>query len=407
MPVRPVFVMKIILLEGIHPAAGCWLKSKGFQVEKGPASCPSLGELKKKKPVGLGIRSRTQITSSLLSSLPSLRVVGAFCIGTDQIDLKAALRRGVAVFNGPYGNTRSVAELVMGHVIALSRRVSFFNRRLHEGWWMKTAEGSREVRGKTLGLVGYGRIGTQVGILAEAMGMKVFYHDIKEVLPIGNVQPVKTLKELLKMCQFVSLHVPDTPLTHNLIGKRELQWMLRGSFLINTSRGSVVGLKALREALVKGHLSGAGVDVFLNEPSASKVRFVTELKGMEQVILTPHIAGSTQEAQKNIAVQVSKSVGDFLLHGISEGSVNFPPLRPPPTGDRKKYQRMINIHKNIPGVLGQINSAASGLKINIESQFLATHQDMGYLVMDVQKNHIQQLVKAVCGLKSSIRTAVL
>lgn len=398
--------MKIILLEGIHPAAGRWLKTRGFQVEKGEPSCP-LKDLKKKHPIGLGIRSRTQITKSLLSGLPSLRVVGAFCIGTDQIDLKAALQQGVAVFNGPYGNTRSVAELVMGHVIALSRRVSFFNQRLHKGWWMKTAEGCREVRGKTLGLVGYGRIGTQVGILAEAMGMKVFYHDIKEVLPIGNVQPVKTLKELLKMCQFISLHVPDTSLTQNLIGKKELQLMPKGGFLINTSRGAVVCLKDLKEALVKKHLSGAGVDVFLKEPSASKVRFVTELKGMEQVILTPHIAGSTQEAQKNIAVQVSKSVGDFLLHGISEGAVNFPPLSPPPVGDRKKYQRMINIHKNIPGVLGQINSAASQLKINIESQFLATHQDIGYLVMDVQKAHIRQLVKTVSSLKSSIRTSIL
>ncbi len=398
-------VMKIVLLEGIHPQAHKWLGHKGLKAKS--ASKVSLTELKKTKPVALGIRSRSQICASLLRDLPSLRAIGAFCIGTDQIDLKACTKAGIPVFNAPYGNTRSVAELVIGHIIALSRRLWFFNYTMHQNQWHKTAKGSREVRNKSLGLVGYGRIGTQVGILAEAMGMRVFYHDIKEVLPIGNVRAVKTLRELLSLSDFVSFHVPETPLTKNMIRSVQLKSMRKGAFLINTSRGSVVNLKDLKEALKKNHLAGCAVDVFPEEPHSSGGAFATGLEGMKQAVLTPHIAGSTEEAQQNIAGQVSKSLSDFLLYGISEGAVNFPVLNPAPLCESEEYQRIVNIHQNIPGVLGKINSIVSRLKANIRTQLLATHESMGYLIMDVQKTHKHQILKAVSDLKSSLRTYLL
>ena len=356
----------------------------------------------------MGIRSRTQITKDILNSMsPSLRLIGAFCIGTDQIDLEEAGRLGIPVFNAPYGNTRSVAELVISHIIALSRQSYSFNQIMHQQKWNKTSEGSREVRGKILGIVGYGHIGTQVSVLAEAMGMKVIYFDIVETLPLGNAQPVKNLKELMSLSDFVTLHIPQTPATRNMIQEKQLKWMKKGSFLINTSRGTVVDLEDLKQSLLENWLAGAALDVFPTEPQKKNSSFICTLQGMKQVILTPHIAGSTEEAQENIASQVSFSITKYLFHGISEGAVNFPVLNPPILDQEKKCRRLVNIHKNVPGVLGSINGLVSNLKINIQRQYLATNNNIGYLIMDMEQENTAQLCQAINALPTSIRTYIL
>lgn len=401
--------MKCLLLEGIHKVAGEYLNTHSLQVEY-IKSAPNAEELMRQKDCTvLCIRSRTQITKDILKALsPPLRLIGAFCIGTDQIALKEASQMGIPVFNAPYGNTRSVAELVISHIIALSRQSYTFNQMMHQKKWNKTARGSREVRGKTLGIVGYGHIGTQVSILAESMGMKVVYFDIIETLPMGNAQPVHNLKELMNISNFVTLHVPQTPETKNMIQEKQLKWMKKGSFLINTSRGAVVNLKALKSALLEDHLDGVALDVFPEEPQNKNNSFSCELQGMRQVVLTPHIAGSTEEAQENIARQVSISIVKYLFHGISEGSVNFPVLNPPALNQVKKCQRLVNIHKNVPGVLGNINGLVSHLKINIQSQYLATKDNIGYLIMDMEEHkHIAQLRQSIDNLDTSIRTTIL
>ncbi len=400
--------MYFLLLEGIHPIAKAQLTAYGLSVKqlKSPIDWKKMsfsGNI-----TGLCIRSRTKITKNILQSLRQLRVIGAFCIGTDQIDLTAACQLGIPVFNAPYGNTRSVAELTIGHIIALSRQSYRLNHMMHQGKWRKSSQGSREVRGKTLGILGYGHIGTQVGILAESLGMQVLYFDIAEMLPMGNARAVKNIKELLSRSDIVTLHVPETPLTKNMIQSKQLKWMKKGSVLINTSRGSVVNIQDLKSALQTKWLCGAAIDVFPKEPlSASYDSFVNALQGMPQVILTPHIAGSTEEAQENIARQVSDSLRRYLFHGISEGSVNFPTLNPSPISNTKEYQRLVNIHHNVPGVLAQINGLVSQLKINITTQQLATNEHIGYLVMDVEKEHQKQLCQAIHQLKTSIRTFIL
>ena len=400
--------MKCVLLEGIHKIAGEKLSTQGLTVDH-VKSAPSTKELLlKKNCLALGIRSRTRITKDILEALcPTLRVIGAFCIGTDQIDLSAARQRGVPVFNAPYGNTRSVAELVISHIIALSRQSYYFNQIMHQRKWKKTAQGSKEVRGKTLGIIGYGHIGTQVSILAESMGMKVIYFDIIETLQMGNARPVKNLKELMSLSDFVTLHVPQTPATKNMIQEKQLKWMKKGSSLINTSRGTVVNLQDLKTALQEGHLVGAALDVFPEEPQAKNSTFISPLQGMKQIILTPHIAGSTEEAQENIAKQVSTSLLKYLFHGISEGAVNFPILNPPILDPTKNNHRLINIHKNVPGVLGNINGLMSRLKINIQSQYLSTKEDIGYLIMDMEHKNIRPLWKAIDSLDTSISTSIL
>ena len=398
--------MKCLLVEGIHNIAEEYLKAQGLKVEP-MKSTPDAETLKQKKDcIALGIRSRTRITKDILQSLSSsLRLIGAFCIGTDQIDLVEAGKKGIPVFNAPYGNTRSVAELVISHIIALSRQSYLFNQMMHQRRWNKTTQGSREVRGKTLGIVGYGHIGTQVSILAEAMGMKVIYFDIVETLPIGNAQPVKNLKELMSRADFVTLHVPQTPATKNMIQEKQLKWMKKGAVLINTSRGSVVKLEDLHRVLQEGWLAGAALDVFPEEPQKRESTFICVLQGLKQVILTPHIAGSTEEAQKNVAKQVSTSIVKYLSQGISEGAVNFPNLNPPVV--KEDCNRLVNIHKNIPGVLGNINGLISRLKINIQSQYLATNTDIGYLIMDIKHKDMNQICEAIDQLETSIRTYVL
>ena len=398
--------MKCLLLEGIHSIAEENLSTQGLTVEQ-MKSTPSTEILKQKKDyMALGVRSRTRITKDILQSLSSsLRAIGAFCIGTDQIDLEEAGKKGIPVFNAPYGNTRSVAELVISHIIALSRQSYVFNQMMHQKKWSKTTQGSREVRGKTLGIIGYGHIGTQVSILAEAMGMKVIYFDIIDTLPIGNAQPVKNLKELMSLADFVTLHVPQTPSTKNMIQEKQLKWMKKGAVLINTSRGSVVKLDDLHRILLEGWLAGAALDVFPEEPQKKESTFICALQGLHQVILTPHIAGSTEEAQKNIAKQVSTSIIKYLSHGISEGAVNFPVLNPPYI--KEDCQRLVNIHQNIPGVLGNINGLISDLKINIQSQYLATNTDIGYLIMDIKHKDMSPICQAIDQLETSIRTYTL
>ena len=400
--------MKCLLLEGINKVASEYLNTQGLQVEH-LISAPKAEDLARQKDcTALGIRSRTQITKDVLNSMsPSLRLIGAFCIGTDQIDLEAAGRLGIPVFNAPYGNTRSVAELVISHIIALSRQSYSFNQIMHQQKWNKTSEGSREVRGKILGIVGYGHIGTQVSVLAEAMGMKVIYFDIVETLPLGNAQPVKNLKELMSLSDFVTLHIPQTPATRNMIQEKQLKWMKKGSFLINTSRGTVVDLEDLKQSLLENWLAGAALDVFPTEPQKKNSSFICTLQGMKQVILTPHIAGSTEEAQENIASQVSFSITKYLFHGISEGAVNFPVLNPPILDQEKKCRRLVNIHKNVPGVLGSINGLVSNLKINIQRQYLATNNNIGYLIMDMEQENTAQLCQAINALPTSIRTYIL
>ncbi len=403
--------MNFLLVEGIHSIAQEQLTAHGFKVEQIktlPTEKSFLNSLNAQKITGLCIRSRTQITKNLLQATSShLRVIGAFCIGTDQIDLKTACQMGVPVFNAPYGNTRSVAELTIGHIIYLARQCGVFNHQMHHKKWHKHSQGSREVRGKTLGIVGYGHIGTQVGILAESLGMKVLYFDIIDKLPIGNAHGVKSLRELLSLSDIVTLHVPETPLTKNLIRAKQLQWMKKNTALINTSRGCVVNLEDLKSALLQKHLKGVALDVFPDEPLSSKADFITPLQDMQQAILTPHIAGSTQEAQANIARQVSASLSKYLLYGISEGAVNFPALNPPMLDQPDRYQRLVNIHKNVPGVLANINGWVSRLKINIKTQQLATNNHIGYLVMDIEKENHQELCQAISRLDISIRTFIL
>lgn len=395
--------VKVLLVEGIHSQADRCLGQAGLEVNRliqSPDSKALATELKKGVSI-LGSRSRTQITKEILED-SNLLAVGAFCIGVDQIDLKTATQKGVAVFNAPYSNTRSVAELVIGLIIALSRRVCYLSRFLHQGKWQKSAKGSFEIRGKTLGIVGYGHIGSQVSVLAESLGMKVVYYDIVNKLPIGNAQSCPSLSGLLKQCDFVTLHVPETPETRNLISERELQTMRRGAFLINTSRGSVVDISHLKTALDSRHLAGAALDVFPEEPSLPQASFKSPLQDLPEVIMTPHIGGSTEEAQKSIGQEVSESLIGYLQLGATESSVNFPRLSPPPVPPN--VRRIANVHKNQPGVLGQINSMVFQTGANIQAQYLSTNEDIGYVVMDVEKGNVEGLCEAMSRKSFSIKT---
>ena len=395
----------ILLIEGIHPSAKKCFEKHSFNVDM-QSSFKEEKILAQKPPyLALGIRSRTQIKAGFINKAPELLSIGAFCIGINQVDLESAARKGIAVFNSPYSNTRSVAELVMANIVNLSRKIMLFNQLSHLGKWEKTSKSSYEVRGKTLGIVGYGHIGSQVSILAESFGMKIFYYDIQKKLPFGNAKAVGSLDELLSSCHFVTLHVPQTPQTQNMISKRELSLMRQGSFLINTSRGSTVHLQDLTHALKTKHLSGAAVDVFPEEPEKNSDVFSNDLQKLDHVILTPHIAGSTQEAQIGIARDVSQSLIRYLRQGDSTGSVNFPQLCPPIS--KKNSCRIVNIHQNIPGILSQINNLISKLNINVQEQYLSTLAHIGYLVIDIESTKPKQaesLVRQIQNLKTSIKT---
>ena len=352
----------------------------------------------------VGLRSKTELTSKALDSNPHLLAVGCFCIGTNQVDLVHANRLGVPVFNAPHSNTRSVAELVIAEMISLSRQLGDRNNLAHQGGWMKSAEGSKEVRGKTVGIVGYGHIGSQVSVLAEAMGMRVLFFDVLKKLPLGNAMAVNTLGELLTKSDFVTLHVPETPQTKNLMTALELKQMKKGAHLINASRGSVVVIEDLVAALKEKHLGGCAIDVFPIEPASNKESFKSPLQGLANVILTPHIGGSTEEAQYSIGLEVAESFVKFLSLGTTLGAVNFPQVDLPKTTNAS---RLLNVHRNEPGVLGEINSIVSRFGANILAQTLSTDPKIGYLIMDVERANSRPLCEEIGKLPRSIRTEVL
>ncbi|MBK9295203.1 MAG: phosphoglycerate dehydrogenase [Oligoflexia bacterium] len=401
----PKSQIKIFLTEGIHPVAEALLKSEGFHVESAKSA---LSEEELIKKVGdfhvLGIRSKTQITKNYLQAAKKLMSVGCFCIGTNQVDLLTARDQGVVVFNAPFSNTRSVAEMMMCEIIMLSRKLADKNREMHLGDWVKSASGCYEVRGKTLGIIGYGHIGSQVSVLAESFGMKVIYYDIINKMPIGNSRQISKLEDLLSMADFVTLHVPETPQTKNMMGEQEISKIKKGSYLLNASRGSVVDLKALKEALVEKQLAGAALDVFPEEPESNIGKFKHDLQGVPNVILTPHIGGSTEEAQENIGIEVAQSFVKFINNGSTTASVNFPQVDLPVKQDG---HRILNVHKNVPGVLKEINRIISDLGANISGQYLATDSQIGYLIVDLDKQVSDKVKEEIGKLPTSIRTRIL
>jgi D-3-phosphoglycerate dehydrogenase / 2-oxoglutarate reductase len=401
----PKSKIRVLLLENVHPSAHELVRAEGFRLEVCPGALREEELVEKIRDVHvLGIRSKTRVTARALAEARRLLALGAFCIGTNHVALDAANRRGVPVFNAPFSNTRSVAELVIAEVIALARRLADRSRDMHEGRWRKGAISCFEIRGKTLGIVGYGHIGTQVGILAETLGMHVLFHDIAPRLPIGNNRPADSLAEVLAQADFVTLHVPETPLTLGLVGEREIARMKPGAYLLNLSRGSVVDVAALAKALASGHLAGAAADVFPTEPDGNSDAFVTDLRGLPNVILTPHVAGSTEEAQEAIGREVMGALVRFVNTGATTGAVNFPQVEPPPLRGR---HRLLNVHRNVPGVLADINRIVSDVHANIESQVLATDSSTGYLVMDLNGEVSEEVRRRMTGLETSIRTRVL
>lgn len=397
--------IKILLLEGIHSVAAEKLRTFGFYVEEVGHSLAEEELLRRAEGFqAVGIRSKTQLPAPLLNALKQLWVVGCFCIGTNQVDLTAANRLGVPVFNAPYSNTRSVAEMVIAEMIGLARQLGDRSRMAHEGKWQKSAGGSHEVRGKTLGVVGYGHIGSQVSVLAEAMGLTVVYYDIVKKLPLGNARALDSLEALLKISDFVSFHVPATPLTRGMMNAQAFEFMKSGSYLINASRGSVVDIAALAANLRSGRLAGAAIDVFPKEPASNGEPFVSELCGIPNVILTPHVGGSTEEAQEAIGHEVADSLLQFLSAGNTAGAVNFPRLEVAPATETR---RLINVHKNVPGVLGEINSIASRAGVNIQRQMLSTDSAIGYLVMDMELEDAQQVAQQIEHLATSIKTRII
>ena len=400
----PKSEIKVLLLENIHPVARDALAADGFQVELLPAS---LGEAELAQRVRdihlLGIRSKTKITPRVLDEARRLLAVGAFCIGTNQVALDHANRRGVPVFNAPFSNTRSVAEMILAEVVVLARQLGDRSREVHEGRWRKVAVGCHEVRGKTLGIIGYGHIGRQVGVLAEAFGLRVVFYDIAARLPMGNNRAVATLDEALG-ADFVTLHVPATPQTAGMIGEAEIAKMPRGACLLNASRGNVVDLDALAAAIKSGHVGGAALDVYPEEPEGNGEGFASPVLGLPNVLLTPHIGGSTEEAQEAIGREVSTALLKFVNSGATTGAVNFPQVELPQTRDA---HRILNVHRNVPGVLRDINRIVSDRNANIRAQLLATDPEIGYLIMDLDQDVSDDVKRAVAALSTNIKTRIL
>jgi D-3-phosphoglycerate dehydrogenase len=378
----PKSKIRIVLLEGIHENAVKVLEANGYTNVDVYADAPEAKELKRRlaRAHVVGIRSRTKLTQEALAAAERLFCVGCFCIGTNQVDAQAAKLRGVPVFNAPYSNTRSVAELVIGEIIMLLRRVPEKSVMAHAGGWSKTAEGAREIRGKVLGIVGYGHIGSQLSILAEALGMRVRFYDIVEKLAIGNATSCASLDELLGVADVVSLHVPGTAHTRNMIRAGELQAMRPGACLINASRGDVVDVDALAGALRSGHLAGAAVDVFPREPTGADEPLETPLRGLANVILTPHVGGSTEEAQANIGSEVAEKLVKYSDNGSTIGAVNFVEVSLP---HQRNVTRFLHIHRNLPGILARVNEVFSSRNLNIAAQYLRTEAEVGYVVSDI------------------------
>ncbi|MGY3040415.1 D-3-phosphoglycerate dehydrogenase [Rhodanobacter sp. TND4EL1] len=400
--------IKVLLLEGVSASAVDVFRRAGYsQVELHAKSLPE-DELKQRISDAhiVGLRSRTQLTADVLSHAKRLIAVGCFCIGTNQVDLGAARKSGVPVFNAPYSNTRSVAELVIAEAIMLLRGIPQKNAQCHRGGWSKSASGSFETRDKVLGIVGYGHIGTQVGVLAESLGMRVLFHDIEAKLSLGNAHAVASLDELLERSDVVTLHVPETPATQLMIGHEQLAKMRAGGMLINASRGSVVDIDALAATLRDGHLAGAAVDVFPAEPKGNDDPFVSPLVGMDNVILTPHIGGSTLEAQDNIGIEVASKLVRYSDNGSTLSAVNFPEVTLP---EHPHSRRLLHIHRNVPGMLSRINELFSAGNINIDAQFLQTDSEVGYVVIDVSADAAQadELRAKLAAIPGTLRSRVL
>lgn len=398
--------VRVLLLEGIHPNAVDSLKREGFtQIKLLPTALEG-GALKEAlaKADVVGIRSRTQLTEAVLKAAPHLRAIGCFCIGTNQVDLETAGELGIPVFNAPYSNTRSVAELVLAEIISLLRGMTDKSHQVHTGTWPKTAKGSYEARGKTLGIVGYGNIGAQLSVLAEAVGMRVIFYDIESKLPLGNAEPVGTLDDLLQQADVVTLHVPELPSTKNMIGKREFALMKEGAMFINAARGQCVVIEDLYEALKEKHLAGAALDVFPIEPKSNQEALDCPLRGLPNVILTPHIGGSTQEAQANIGLEVSDKLAKFVQNGTTLSAVNFPEIALP---QQMGVHRLLHIHKNQPGVLAAVIKLFAEHDINITAQALMTRGDIGVLLMDVADNDSQVALEKIRQVEGTIRTRLL
>ncbi len=399
---------RIVLMEGISASAVGMFAAAGYtDVVRHAKALESAALMEAVRGAYvLGIRSRSQLTREVLAAAGPLMAVGCFCIGTDQVDLMAARAMGIPVFNAPFSNTRSVAELTIGEIVMLLRRILPRSEGAHRGGWDKSATGSYEVRGKTLGIVGYGNIGSQLGTLAEAMGMRVVFYDRVDKLRTGNTAVLGSLHELLGMSDIVSLHVPDTPATQGMIGAAEIAAMRPGACLINNSRGAVVDIDALAAALRSGHLAGAAIDVFPVEPKSAAEAFASPLQGLPNVILTPHIGGSTEEAQERIGEEVSRKLLDFLTTGSTGGAVNFPRIEQPRLPGQARY---LHVHRNVPGVLGKLNQVFSARNLNVSSQLLHTDGELGYVMIDAgcPLDACKEVLGALCAIDGTIRARVL
>lgn len=398
--------IKFLLLEGIHPSALAALDQAGYTNVVTFAKALSSDALKDeiKDAHFVGIRSRTQLSDDVLAAAERLVAIGCFCIGTNQVDLEAAARRGIPVFNAPFSNTRSVAELVLAEAILLLRGVPQRSVAAHRGEWQKSADGAYECRGKTLGIIGYGNIGMQLGVIAESLGMKVIYFDVESKLPLGNAQPKPTLGSVLKEAHVISLHVPQHASTELLIGSAEIAKMRQGAVVINASRGNVVDLEALATALDEQRLGGAAIDVFPIEPRSNNEEFTSPLRGLDQCILTPHIGGSTQEAQENIGVEVAEKLTRYSDNGTTTSAVNFPEVALPA---HEGKHRLLHVHRNIPGIMSAINQIFSESDVNVSSQYLQTMNDTGYVVIDIETNYSGALITRLTAIEGTLRTRVL
>ncbi|HRI27168.1 MAG TPA: phosphoglycerate dehydrogenase [Chitinophagales bacterium] len=399
--------IKVLLLENIHRSAIELFEKAGYtNIESLSGALPEDQLIEKLEDVRiLGIRSKTQVSAEVITKAEKLLAIGCFCIGTNQVNLTKATQAGIAVFNSPYSNTRSVAELVIAEIIMLIRRIPEKDKACHNGIWLKTTKGgSYEMRGKTLGIVGYGHIGSQVSVLAEAMGMKVFYYDIEPKLPMGNALPCETLEELLQIADVVTLHVPATPLTKNMMNKQTIAQMKPGSLLLNLSRGNVVDIDSLQDALLQKHIGGAAIDVFPAEPESVGDAFETPLRGINNVILTPHIGGSTQEAQSNIGIDVAHKLIGYIDKGATVGSHTIPELNLAPVHGTR---RILHIHQNVPGVLSAINAVVSASNANIVGQYLKTNELIGYVVLDIENLHSDKILTDLRKIEHTIKTRIL
>jgi len=397
--------IKVFLLENIHPDAAKQFRENGVDIVNIDRSLKEDELCEKVKDVHvIGIRSKTQVTEKVLDAGKNLLAVGAYCIGTNQIDISACSRRGVAVFNAPYSNTRSVVELALGEIIMLIRGVFDKSTKLHQGVWKKSAAGNYEIRGKRLGIIGYGNIGAQLSVMAEAVGMKVYYYDLEEKLSLGNARKCDTMEELLAKCDIITLHVDGRPENRGLIGENEFNLMKRGVIFLNLSRGFVVDLQSLVQNIHNGKIIGAAVDVFPEEPNQNNERFQTELQQLPNVILTPHIGGSTEEAQRNIADFVTGKIIDFIYNGGTSLSINLPNLQLPEIRDA---HRLIHLHENVPGIMAKINNILARHSINIVGQYLKTNEYIGYVITDIAKEYERDVIAEIKNIPGTIRFRIL